>query len=71
MGETLAYLILIAVTRYLGRRFGMIFCYGGGNFKHIYSETIEIIHSRGVIKLLAIYKIHKLKYVFARYAIRL
>ena len=29
----------------------------------IYSETFEIIHSRGVITLLAIYKIPKLKYV--------
>ena len=30
-----------------------------------YSETFEIIHSRGVITLLAIYKIPKLKYFCA------
>ena len=38
--------------------------------KREYSETFEIIHSRCVITLLAIYKIPKLKYVFARCAIR-
>ena len=36
-----------------------------------YSETFEIIHSRGVIALLAIYKIPKLKHAFVRFAIRL
>ena len=40
-------------------------------FWNIYSETFEIIHSRGLITLLAIYKIPKLKYVLARCAIRL
>ena len=34
----------------------------------IYTPTIVVIHSHGVITLLTIYKIPKLKYVFAQYA---
>ena len=37
----------------------------------MYSETFEIIHSHGVITLLAICKIPKLKYVFVHRAMRL
>ena len=37
----------------------------------IYSETFEIIHMHGIITLLAIYKIPKLKYVFVHYTIHL
>ena len=37
----------------------------------MYTPTIVLIHSRGVITLLAIYKIPKLKYVFARCAFHL
>ena len=40
-------------------------------YMHVYSEIFDIIHSRFVITLLAIYKIPKLTYVFARCAIRL
>ena len=69
MRQALTHTLTLALTLTLTQTINLI--YSTAAMFTFYTPTIVLIHSRGVITLLTIYKIPKLSYVFARCAIRL